>query len=335
MKRLSLFLPILSVSLLVFLPASSWSQGGMPSGVRSSENSEIIVQVRNPDGSPASAGIHLRLEGGGGTNFADCITEGSGKCRFVPSGAGRYIIRVHHFGYKDVSVSVELVDILQAYVNLELKPDTGDSRPEIPRDSVSVVDLSVPENARTEFEKGQTALKENKLEASVAHLRKAIKLHASFPQAYTLLGTVYVEQENWDEAEKALQKAISLDGKVSDAYLGLGAVFNQSKQYHKAEAPLLRGLELKPDAPTGHYELAKTYWFLGRWEEAAPHARSAVSAMPEAALPHALLGNILLRERDPQGALDEYQKYLLLDPFGSMAPAVRQVVEKLKEPAHP
>ena len=337
MKRLSPFLPVLVVSL--FVPVPSRSQGGMPSGVRSAENSEIIVQVRNPDGTPASAGIHLRLEGGGGSNFAECMTEGSGKCRFAASGAGRYIIRAHQLGYKDVSVSVELVDTLQAYVSLELKPDTGaaapDSRREIPRAPVSAIDLSVPENARREFEKGQAALKENKLDEGIPHLRKAIKLYGSFPRAYTLLGTAYLEQENWDEAEKALQKAISLDDKASDAYLGLGAVFNQTKQYQLAEVPLLRGLELKPDAPTGHYELAKTYWFLGRWQEAAPHARSAVAAMPEAAPPHALLGNILLREGNPQGALDEYQQYLLLDPFGSLAPAVRQVVEKLKEPTHP
>jgi len=88
--------------------------------------------------------------------------------------------------------------------------------------------------------------------------------------------------------------------------LALGAVFNETKEYPQAETALLRGLALKPDAPAGHYELAKTYWFLGRWQEAAPHARKAVSAMPDVASPHALLGNILLREQDAQGALDEY-----------------------------
>jgi tetratricopeptide (TPR) repeat protein len=115
----------------------------------------------------------------------------------------------------------------------------------------------------------------------------------------------------------------------------LGAVLNETKEYPQAETALLRGLELKPDTPAGHYELAKTYWFLGRWQEAAPHARKAVSAMPDAASLHALLGNILLREQDAQGALDEYHEYLRLEPLGSMAPAVRQVVEKLEKSLHP
>jgi len=334
MKRLPAFLAFLAFFLL--LPSPSWSQRGMPSGARSSTNGEIIVQVRNPDGSAATLGIHLRMEIAGGGSVLDCTTEGAGRCRFVPGGAGRYIVRVKQFGYKEVSVDVDLVDTLQAYVTLELKPDTGtalpDSHQAIP--SVSAADLAVPENAREEFRKGQSALKENKLEESVSHLRKAIKFHETFPQAYTLLGTAYLEQENWKEAEKALERATRLDNKASDAYLALGAVFNETKEYPQAETALVRGLALNPDAPAGHYELAKTYWFLGRWQEAAPHARKAVSAMPNAALPHALLGNILLREEDAQGALDQYHEYLRLDPFGSMAPAVREVVEKLEKALH-
>jgi len=308
----------------------------MPSGARSGGNAEIIVQVRNPDGTAASTGIHLRLEIAGGGSVVDCTTEGAGRCRFVPGGAGRYVVRVKQFGYKEASVEIDLVDILQTYVTLELKPDTGtalpDSQQGIP--SVSAADLVVPENARAEFQKGQAALKGNKLEESISHLRKAIKFYEAFPQAYTLLGTAYLEQENWKDAEKALQRATRLDNKASDAYLALGAVFNETKEYPQAETVLLRGLALKPDAPAGHYELAKTYWFLGRWQEAAPHARKAVSAMPDVASPHALLGNILLREQNAQGALDEYHEYLRLEPFGSMAPAVREVVEKLEKALH-
>ncbi len=335
MKRLSPFLVYLAFFLL--LPSPSGAQrGGMPPDARSSKTAEIVVQVRNPDGTAAPFGIHLRLEAPGGSTIADCATEGAGRCRFVPGGAGRYVVRVKQFGYKEVTIDVELLDTLQAYVTLELKPDSetalSDSDQGIP--SVSSADLAVPEKARAEFQKGQSALMENKLEESVSHLRKAIKLHEAFPQAYTLLGTAYLKQESWKEAEKVLQRATHLDDRASDAYLALGAVLNETKEYPQAETALLRGLELKPDAPEGHYELAKTYWFLGRWQEAAPHARKAVTGMPDAASPHALLGNILLRQQDAQGALDEYREYLRLEPFGSMAPAVRQVVEKLEKALH-
>jgi len=335
MKRLSPFLGCLAFFLLVPMP--SWSQRGMPPDARSSKNAEIVVQVRNPDGTAAPFGIHLRLEAPGGGTIADCATEGAGRCRFLPGSAGRYVIRVKQFGYKEVTIDVELLDTLQAYVTLELKPDSGtalsNSDQGIP--SVSSADLAVPEKARAEFQKGQFALMENKLEECVSHLRKAIKFYETFPQAYTLLGTAYLKQENWREAEKALQRATYLDDRASDAYLALGAVLNETKEYPQAETALLRGLELKPDAPAGHYELAKTYWFLDRWQDAAPHARKAVSAMPDVASAHALLGNILLREQNAPGALDEYHEYLRLEPLGAMAPAVRQVVEKLEKALRP
>jgi len=250
-----------------------------------------------------------------------------------------YIVRIDQLGYKEIAVHVNLVDSSRGFVTLELKPDAASAPSGAPDhilgEFVSAADLGAPENARREFEKGETFLKRRKLDAGISHLQKAIKLYEPFPQAYTLLGTAYLEQKNWKAAETALRKATGLDANASDAYLALGALFNQTKEYSQAEPALLRGLELKPDASAGHYELAKTYWELGRWQEAAPHARKALAGMPDVAGPHALLGNILLRERNPQGALLEYQEYLRLDPDGSMAPGVRQMIEKLQKAVHP
>jgi len=250
-----------------------------------------------------------------------------------------YIVRINQLGYKEVTVHVNLVDTSRGFLTIDLQPDPGAAPPglagAVSGNSVSAADLGIPENARREFRKGESALKQSKLDAGIAHLQKAIKLYEPFPQAYTLLGTAHLEQKNWKAAEAALEKAISLDANASDAYLALGAMFNQTKEYSRAETALLRGLEWKPDAPAGHYELAKTYWELGRWEEAAPHARKAVAGMPDVAGAHALFGNILLRERNPQGALHEYQEYLRLDPDGSMAPSVRQMIEKLQKAPHP
>ena len=329
---------IASVAFALILPPDSWAQaGGAPAGARAAVNAEIFVQVRNQDGTAAPSGIHMRLELASGSSVYDCTTDGEGRCRFAPGGSGRYVARVKQFGYKETSVEIDLADAMQSYVTLELRPDSGTTVTDSPPGghAISAAELAIPENARAEFQKGQSALKDHKLDESISHLRKAIKLYDAFPQAYTLLGTAYIEQENWKDAEKTLHRATALDDKASDAYIGLGTVFNKTKEYPRAEAALLRGLELQPEAPTGHYELAKTYWFLGRWKEADPHARTAVTAMPDAASAHLLLGNILLREENAPGALEQYHKYLFLDPLGSMAPAVREVVEKLEKTMRP
>jgi tetratricopeptide (TPR) repeat protein len=242
-------------------------------------------------------------------------------------------------GYKDVTVRVELISTSRGYASLELSPIAGKAMSESAANvasgasgkSVSAVDLSVPDNAWQEYAKGESALKENKLDSSIDHFRKAIRIYGEFPQAYRMLGTVYLQQKNWKDAQATLEKAIQLDSKLGDAYLELGAVFNQTKDYPKAEAALTRGLELNPDAPEGHYELAKTYWAIGRWQDAAPHVATAVTEFPTLAAPHVLLGNIFLRKNDPQGALREYEEYLRLDPNGPMAPGTREVVAKIQK----
>ena len=242
-------------------------------------------------------------------------------------------------GYKEEIVRIELINTSQAYANLELKKVPGDATDESVKepdgDAVSIAEAGVPENARQEFEKGRAALNENKLDAGISHLRKAVKLHESFPSAYTLLGTAYLTQKDWKDAKMALQKAISLDSNSGEAYLALGALFNQTKNYPEAETALVQGIKLRPDAPGGHYELAKTYWSVGRWQDSAPHARKAVSTMPELGPPHVLLGNILLREGNAPQALQEYQTYLRLEPNGSMAPGAREMIEKIEKALHP
>ena len=92
----------------------------------------------------------------------------------------------------------------------------------------------------------------------------------------------------------------------------------------------MEGLKLDQESAHGHYELAKTYWTLGRWQEAEPHAFKAAALEPRMAPVHVVLGNIALKRQDADGAIKEFQEYLRLDPQGPMADAVRDMVKKIQ-----
>lgn len=327
-----LFLLLIFLAVPSLLQAQRGGTGGRTSG------GVIDVQVRYANGAPGPRGIHIRLEAAEGGPAGDCETVDGGKCQFNLASSGVYMVRMSERGYKEVVVRVELIGMSRGYASLELHPIPGEatakSAQEPVGDSVSVVDAAVPPNAREEYDKAQSALVDNKTEAAIGHLQKAVKLYKPFPSAYTLLGRAYLTQKNWTEAEKALHKAISLDADSAEAYLALGAVYNQTKNYTGAETALVQGLKLKPDAPGGEYELAKTYWSLGRWQESAPYARKAVADMPELAAPHVLLGNILLREGNARQACQEYETYLKLEPSGQMAVGARQMIEKIEKATH-
>lgn len=325
-----------ALTLMTFLaPLSLHAQrpgSGRPSG------GTIDVQVRYATGEPAPQGIHVRLEKAEGGAEGDCETRDGGKCQFNLSSSGVYIVRVSERGYKEVTSRVELISTTHGYASLELSPLPDEASPQPPKDAspdaVSAAELSVPENARREYERAEDSLKRNKLDVGIEHLRKAIHFYDSFPDAYEMLGSVYVQEQKWPDAQASLERAIQLDPKLGSAYLQLGAVFNQTKDYPKAEVALIHGLALVPDAPLGHYELAKTYWAMGRWQDAAPHAAAAVAAMPDLAPAHVVLGNVLLRQHDLQGALREYRLYLKLDPDGPMAAGTRETIERINKATH-
>lgn len=295
-------------------------------------NVYIKIQVRNLDGSSATRGILIQLESAEGGIVDQCTTGSEGYCQFNPRTTALYVLRMKQPGYEEISKQVDLRDTRGAYVELRLKPESGKNASSGPKDgsAISAADLAVPDNARKEFEAGQKALEAQDLDSGIAHLQKAIKLYDAFPQAYTMLGSAYVEQQKYSEAQAALQKAIQLDPKAIGAYIELGAAFNQMKKYAEAEKSLNQGLELDPDSAAGHYELAKTFMALGRWQDAEPHAVKALAQLPNMPSIHVIMGNILLKKQDAQGALHEFQEYLRLAPNGSMAPAVRDIVVKIQ-----
>jgi tetratricopeptide (TPR) repeat protein len=297
----------------------------------------IDVQVRYADGRPAPRGIHVRLESAEGGAEADLETVQGGKCQFHQNTSGVFIVRIAEGDYKEASSRVELINSPRAYVTLDLIPLQKEPIPEIsvpqadPADAVSVKDLAIPEPARMEFNKGEEALRAKNIDESLKHFQRAIKLYDDYPRAYRMLGDALVEKQQWPEAETALKKSIDLQPDLAPAYFDLGALRNQTKNYPGAEEALKKGLELTPDATIGKYELAKTYWGMGRWQDAAPLAADTVKTLPDLAAAHVLLGNIRLKLRDAPGALHEYQEYLRIEPQGALAAQVRDLVEKIQK----
>jgi len=320
------FCCLLACSLHAQRPSGGHAVGGI-----------IDVQVRYADGRPAPRGIHVRLEAAEGGAEADQETVQGGKCQFRQSTSGVFVVRIAQGDYKEVSARVELIASPRAYVVLDLIPLNKEPAPEVAvppadsADSVSVKDLAIPEPARLEFNKGEDAMRAKNADESVKHFQKAIKLYDAYPQAYRMLGDAFVEKQQWPEAETALKRSIELQPDLAPSYFDLGALRNQTKNYPGAEESLKKGLELTPDATVGKYELAKTYWATGRWQDAAPLATDTVTALPDLAAAHVLLANIRLKQRDAPGALHEYQEYLRIEPQGAMAPQVREMVEKIQK----
>lgn len=307
------------------------------SAQKSRISNEVQVQVRYPNGTPAE-GVLIELDLENGDVVQQSQTDSSGRCHFTAgASSAAFFVRAIQPGYLEAKVRVDLQNSHLGIANLALNPIPGNALPAASKNSldatVSVIDLSVPESARTEYDLGRRALEKKDLDGGIAHLRKAIILHDQFPQAYTLLGILYNEQRKWKEAEGALEKAVQQDAKAIEAYFQLGACLNRQKDYAGAVIALSQGLQLNADAPdaaAAHYELGRAYLELGRWQDADPHAAKAVAIRSDVASWHILMGNIDLKKGDGQGAINEFQAYLKLDPNGPAAASIHDMIPKIQ-----
>ncbi len=263
-------------------------------------------------------------------------TDTSGKFELQGLPAASYVVRVRFPGYYEMSQGANLTETPNTYLSFELNPKPGNTPPAVaPEGPGAGLDprmAAVPEKARKEFAAARDLWQKGAdSQACLEHLNKAIKEYPRFSDAYVLRATVDIQQNKAAEARTALDRAIAIDPKFSDAWFTLGMLQNREKDYTGAEKSLIEGLKLEDGSPQGNYELAKTYWAVGRWQESEPRALKAAAANTPIAPAHVLLGNIALRKRDAPGALKEFQEYLRIDPTGPMAEGTQSMVKKIQD----
>jgi len=295
----------------------------------------IRGQVRYQNGEYA-ARVVVRLRSDVVAYETETQTDPEGKFTFNGLPLTTYYVIIEGQGFRPYRNHIDISGSKIAYELITLLPDKAPEAkavpPEGPAGVLNARLAQMPPHALKEFSIGERLLHQKKpdLEASARHLRKAIKAYETFPEAYLILGLVYMDQSKFADSQSALQRSLELDPKSSAGYVALGTLFNQTGAYSEAERALTHGLELKPDDAEGQCELARTYLAMGRWQEAEPHAQKAVAFMPQLAPAHVVLGNVALRKHDSAAALREFKEYLRLAPEGAMAAPTRQVIAQIE-----
>jgi len=325
------FIRLLAVLVLfIGCGVSGWSQR------TTTRPCQIHGQVRTADGRAASLGIAVSLEmlGGGGA-VAQTQTDRSGKYEFTQIPPAVYEVHIRATGYLADYQRVDVTTIPTATVNFVLSADPTSGAPAVPPEgpgaTVSARDGNAPEGARKDVASAQQLLTQGKdLDKSIQLLKKAVAQYPQYGRAYLLMGVAYSSQKNWDEAEKSLQKAVEINQGDAAAYVALGSVENEKKSFSEAEKYLLKAVVLSPESADAQFELGRAYWGLGRWDDAGQHVAKANQLRPDSAAQHLLMGNIMLRERNAEAALKEFQEALRLDPKGPMAEPIRQVIGRIE-----
>jgi tetratricopeptide (TPR) repeat protein len=194
------------------------------------------------------------------------------------------------------------------------------------------------QNGKKYFKAGNDFIENMKYEDAITQYNSAITAEPSNADYYCARGEAYMSLSKLNDAKSDFEKAIVFAPKNVNAYLDLGKVCNKLGQYQEALSSLnhasaldkrnqavypekvitLIGLKkydqalrasdtalIIKDLPMDHYWRGKVYVYLNNDVSAKKELEKAISKDKYLVEPRLLLAELLLRNNDSQGALDQ------------------------------
>jgi tetratricopeptide (TPR) repeat protein len=203
-------------------------------------------------------------------------------------GAGSYFMGRSYMAYArmhDANKALVENDIISAY-NLEreaivLNPFVSEFRRQYALTNLSIAAAISQKAEPTEEDQTQIA---ELVQQSVREARVSITLDPSNWQNYLNLAQIY--QNLISTNEEALQWSIQTYVEAANANpmdpnirMSLGSIFYGQKQFDQAASLFSQAVNLKPDLPNSHYNLAVSLIELGQLEEAVKEYQSTLSLL--------------------------------------------------------
>ena len=244
------------------------------------------------------------------------ITDTTGKLNLTKLKPGRHSVRVRATGFKEAVASL-LPGRKQLSIKLVKTADQGELTfqqaetareqardDEARRQAVALYESALklkPSMAQAHVGLARVLLDLNEFSRALEHISAARRHRPVYPEASAVEGRIQREAAFEDEAIKSFRRAIrESKGFQPEAHVGLARVLEEKGDMGQAIAEYRKALDQLSDSEPVIYQL------LGAAYERAQNYKEAVVA---------------------------YEKYLELAPNGSLAPAIRSILDQLKRDA--
>jgi tetratricopeptide (TPR) repeat protein len=131
-----------------------------------------------------------------------------------------------------------------------------------------------PDNAKAYFGLGLTYNKLGWAEDEIAAYQNAIKADPNMVAAWQNLAQVYMSRKQYALAVQMYQQVIR-QSPPADVFYNLAVAYSLLKEYSEAQKYYLKAVELQPNYPAAHNNLAITFYMLHQYEQALKHAEIA------------------------------------------------------------
>lgn len=126
---------------------------------------------------------------------------------------------------------------------------------------------------------GQQALAMDELDSALEHFSTVVEIYPDIEGIHRSVGMLYIQREEFENAARFLEKALE-EEELFDVVNNLGTAYIGAAEYDKAEKNLLRALELRPESPACHKNLAVLYREMEREDSAIFHFEKYIDLRP-------------------------------------------------------
>ncbi|MEG4577250.1 tetratricopeptide repeat protein [Microcoleus sp. N3A4] len=172
--------------------------------------------------------------------------------------------------------------------------------------------IQVKPDARAYKIWGNARQAQGKVEEAKNCYAKAIELDPDFAEAYTNLGTLYAQEQQWQSAIAFYQKAIALQPNLASTYRNLARVWTQMGQLSEADECWFKAYSLEPAkaTPEEHIHLGDNFLRQNQVTQAIRCYCHAIELNPNSNQAYQHLGNALQAQRKVQEEVATYRKIM-------------------------
>ena len=243
-------------------------------------------------------------------------TDAGGRVEIKNVSSARHTVRVRASGFKEVSVPL-LAGRRALTVRLVRTSDAAELL------------FQQAEEAR------EKARDDAARQKAVELYEETLKLRPAYPAAQVGLARVLLDLNQYQKALAAIEAARRSRPVYAEASAVEGRIHREAAFTEDAIESFRRSIrEANGFQPEAHVGLARIYEEQGNHAEAVAEYRKALAQLGDSEpVIYQLLGASYEKQQNYKEAVAAYEKYLALAPNGSLAPAIRSIIDQLRREA--
>jgi len=294
------------------------------SAVPNQRGVEVAGKISFGSGPAPDRQILLDLLTLDGTPIQTTRTLSFGNFSFKNVPGGQYFIHVNIEGFREVKQRVWVTGQMWVDVALYEIPEvveTGGGSADLHRVDAVTLAMRHPEEAVEEHEKSLRDSVKGDTKRAIERLEKALRLAPDFYEARNNLGVQYQKSGRLEDAESEFRRAHELNRNAAQPLINIGSLWLEQGNFQPALVVLREAVRLEGRSPAALYYLGYALYKLEQLDEAENLLIRALE-LDRASTTRLMLANVYRQQQKYDRALEQLEAYLEENPEGEERDAV-------------